>query len=98
MADNETLVSWRFDMDKFLRSSVRIGACLGVLSGPELRQLSPTLQAHDRLFAQKTLLENELQIGSTFLHFFDKFQVLFAIQILLERVKMGPETSPREPR
>ena len=84
MADNETLVSWRFDIDKFLRSSVRIGACLGVLSGSDLLELSQTLGARDPLFAQKTLLENELQIGSTFLHFFDKFQVLFAIQILLE--------------
>jgi len=84
MADNETLVSWRFDVDKFLGSYVRIGACLGVLSGPDLLDLKPSYLAADPLFAQKTIPENELQIGSPFLHFFDKFQVLFAIQILLE--------------
>ena len=84
MADNETLVSWRFDMDKFsdhLCEWVPVWVCY---LGPRPGDLGPAMQPHAQLLAQKTIPENELQIGSTFLHFFDKFQVLFAIQILLE--------------
>ena len=64
MADNETLVSWRFDMDKFsdhLCEWVPVWVCY---LGPRPGDLGPAMQPHDQLLAQKTIPENEPQIGS----------------------------------